>query len=76
MRLSQTCRSTSPGSARERGGARKERNTYGDTLVLATAVYVVVACGDTEYRIIFLAEGMHEGRFYGVKITTERCFVG
>jgi hypothetical protein len=36
-------------SAGEKSGARKERNTYGDTLVLATAVYVVVARSDTEY---------------------------
>jgi hypothetical protein len=36
---------------------------------------VVVARGDTEYRILFLAEGMHERRGYGVKIATERCFV-
>jgi hypothetical protein len=44
VRLSQTCRSTE--SARAQG---KKGTPYGDTLVLATAVYVVVARSDTEY---------------------------
>jgi hypothetical protein len=37
---------------------------------------VVVARGDTKYRILFLAEGVHERRGYGVQIATERSFFG
>lgn len=56
-------------------GERIKGTAYGDTLVLATAVYVVVARGDTENRALFLAEGVHERRGYGVKIATEGSFV-
>jgi hypothetical protein len=48
MRLSQTCRSSESARGREKGG-RTKGTAYGDTLVLATAVYVVVAGGDTKY---------------------------
>lgn len=34
----------------------EERNTNGDILVLATAVYIVIASGDAEYRNVFLGE--------------------
>lgn len=37
----------SAGGSRE--GQGKKGTAYGDTLVLATAVYVVIARGDTEY---------------------------
>ena len=49
MRLSQTCEPTESARGREKWDKARERKTYGDTLVLATAVYVVIARGDTKY---------------------------
>ena len=51
MRLSQTCRSTESARAGTREGrwGKERKNAHRNILVLATAIYVIVARGDAEY---------------------------
>lgn len=46
-------------SSQRDGRETRQGTRNGDILVLAATVYMVIASGDTEYRIVFLGESVY-----------------